>query len=552
MKQLTGYRIFVVNGKKAASLADDSDTFSMEEGETEEREDGFLVGVVNKDCYWYIDNPDHEKQVMIEYKFDPKDIIDKQTEDGEVRVRKAKINKVTDLESSDKDAELEESIKPVQMPVQDVFEAMTYDQLLRISEPKRILRARTVRGPSLDVEAAEGSLFFHFNFKSYPSTTGLRHRGYVKFLKPEGLISPNDARPLEHVDAYADCTCPDYRYRWAWANKQKGAGGVGVGTLNLCLNRAPRITNPMGRPGLCKHLLALGDYVYGQSSTFPGTGVATKLGKVQRFANKRWANIGAEIATAKERAKKIKGTIDKARRGAEREVVPDAPPPEDWAVRIDTMPVPEPPKIGEPVPETPAAPDTKVEKPSFLQRLTTAAKTAGEEVAKMTTAAQKAEKSLLGEPDAEEPKPKTPKAKAKAEKAKEKEKEAEKKWIAYTNLNASQQDRPVDGVCNKETKIMDLHEAEEMIKDMKKTEIEAAPAPAPIGSEGIEGATETDPGSQVISLLSQILQQITLLNQEEAEEEEMEVEVPSEEDELEGAETPPAEGEVGPPKLTKD
>jgi intein/homing endonuclease len=45
--------------------------------------------------------------------------------------------------------------------------------------------------------------------------------------------------------------CPDYRYRWAWANKQRGSGRVGAQSFNQAWNKAPRITNPVGRPGAC-------------------------------------------------------------------------------------------------------------------------------------------------------------------------------------------------------------------------------------------------------------------------------------------------------------
>ena len=106
-------------------------------------------------------------------------------------------------------------------------------------------------------------MFYWFSFKAFPSTEGKRHKGYIKFIKPR-----NSDTPLEKIGCLVDCDCKDYRYRWAWANKQRGASRVGDSSLNQAWNRAPRITNPQGRPGLCKHLIALRDYIYGQDSRF--------------------------------------------------------------------------------------------------------------------------------------------------------------------------------------------------------------------------------------------------------------------------------------------
>lgn len=143
-----------------------------------------------------------------------------------------------------------------------IDERLSYDKLSAISEPKRVLRSKTVRGPPLDLEAYKDSLYFIYNFKSFPSTTNRRHKGYIKFLKPKRQM------PLEKVDCQVDCSCPDYRYRYAHANKQHGSGNVGSNSLNQAINRAPRITNPKGRPGLCKHLLALRDFIYGEQEEF--------------------------------------------------------------------------------------------------------------------------------------------------------------------------------------------------------------------------------------------------------------------------------------------
>ena len=97
--------------------------------------------------------------------------------------------------------------------------------------------------------------------------------------------------------------CHDYKFRWAWANKQRGSGVVGANSMNQAFNRAPRITNPTGAPALCKHLLALKDYIYGLYGTF-ATGDnddAEVLGKMVRYANKKWINMPQELANARQR-----------------------------------------------------------------------------------------------------------------------------------------------------------------------------------------------------------------------------------------------------------
>lgn len=167
-----------------------------------------------------------------------------------------------------------------------LYEALSFDRLLRVSEPKRLVRSRTVKGPPLPIDTYADSEYWSFNFKANPSTEGRRHHGYIKFIKP---ASP---RPLEQLECVVDCTCKDYRYRWAWANKQRGSSRVGPGTMNQALNRAPRKTNPTGKPGLCKHILALRDFIYGRISSFPGTAregdTSRMMNTLVKYANKKW------------------------------------------------------------------------------------------------------------------------------------------------------------------------------------------------------------------------------------------------------------------------
>ena len=97
----------------------------------------------------------------------------------------------------------------------ELYEDMSFQQLMQYSEPRRIARANTVKGPPLRIASDDDNVYWNFNFKSFPSTTGKRHHGYIKFKKPRR------GKPLNRLDCVVDCTCPDYKYRWAWANKQR-------------------------------------------------------------------------------------------------------------------------------------------------------------------------------------------------------------------------------------------------------------------------------------------------------------------------------------------
>lgn len=231
-----------------------------------------------------------------------------------------------------------------EIQISDVLqEHMSFDQLFRISDPKRVARSFTVKGPPLDIDTTQDALFYVFNFKSSPSTTGLRHKGYVKFLKPR---RQNPNQPLQDINCSVDCTCPDYRYRWAWSNKQRRASQVGPQSLNQALNRAPRITNPGNRPGLCKHILAMREYIYGMLSSFPGDApISKKLDKLTRYATHRWANYDQLTQQARERDR-----VYQARRAA-RNVAGRLPEPEP--LQPEELPM-EP--AAPPTPAEPAAP----------------------------------------------------------------------------------------------------------------------------------------------------------------------------------------------------
>lgn len=221
-------------------------------------------------------------------------------------------------------------------------EHMTFDQLFRISDPKRVARSFTVHGPPLEIDSYQDTAYYVYNFKSNPSTTGLRHRGYIKYLKPAG----GKPTPLQHLNCVVDCTCPDFRYRWAWANKQRQASRVGPNSLNQAWNRAPRKTNPSGAPGLCKHLLACREYIYGLLSSFPGDEPDTseKLNKLTKYATKRWSNYHQQVRAAKERERVYRERRNLRNRGID----PDAGQniePEVVAGRPEAPEVPDDPEL---------------------------------------------------------------------------------------------------------------------------------------------------------------------------------------------------------------
>jgi hypothetical protein len=235
-------------------------------------------------------------------------------------------------------------------PLEPLQEVLTFDQLFKMSEPKRGIRADHVHMPPLEMEQYQTPnhwvFAYFFNAKSDPgwSTTGLRHRGFIRFRKPKrGHKGENT--PLALLPVEVDCMCPDYRYRWAWANHQKRAGPIGPSSLNQCIARAPRKTNPLGKPGLCKHILATREYIYGLLTGFPeNVGPADRLDKLTRRATRRWLNLDAEIAAARERDAQIAAA--KARRNI------GVPPPHQGHL-INHLEVEEPP----PLPELPDVAD---------------------------------------------------------------------------------------------------------------------------------------------------------------------------------------------------
>jgi hypothetical protein len=131
----------------------------------------------------------------------------------------------------------------------------SFNQILAGSEMGRRSRAHTVRTkPPITTKDEDGNDILIYNFKSSPSTTGLRQRGYARFFIPKKPTK----KKLGDLPVELSCSCPDFKYRWEVANNK-----VGSAQIFHSNGKKPNQTNPTMRPGLCKHLIALGNYIRG-------------------------------------------------------------------------------------------------------------------------------------------------------------------------------------------------------------------------------------------------------------------------------------------------
>lgn len=329
-----GYCIVVVRGGRACTL--DGMAVSLDKGPRNYPKGLHLGG--NKDGYSHLEELS-EEQLLLTFRFTEADVTKKPDGAGELVVKRAELVSKDELLPEDNfagilDGPIAESL---------IMERLSFDQLLRYSDPKRVARADTVRGPALKMTPAADSNYWWFNFKSFPSTTGLRHKGFIRFIKPRGMVDPAERRPLEQVHCEVDCQCPDFKYRWAWSNKQRQASRVGANSLNQCINRAPRITNPTNRPGLCKHLLALRNFIYGQAFAMTGRTAdpSDRMDKLVKHSQKRWLDFDGEVFKAREKERQRTSAMNTLRRDPLRA---DGPVPQ-IPQRIGDMPVPEPPAI---------------------------------------------------------------------------------------------------------------------------------------------------------------------------------------------------------------
>ena len=143
-------------------------------------------------------------------------------------------------------------------------EILSFKELMQFSEPERKRRALKMRTQSLPMKADATNEHWNFSYKSdvshitpRPPTNpnGIPHKGRITFKKENSGASSID------LPCQVDCTCEDYKYKYAFANKDKDAGALGVGSLNTCNGNYPNKTNPHLRPGMCKHLLSLRNYL---------------------------------------------------------------------------------------------------------------------------------------------------------------------------------------------------------------------------------------------------------------------------------------------------
>lgn len=158
-------------------------------------------------------------------------------------------------------------------------EILTYTQLMNFSEPERKKRSTKMRTKSLPIRADSNNEFWNFSYKSDMShitprinnPNGIGHKGRITFKKNAGDKSAID------IPCSVDCTCEDYRYKYAYANNDKEAGSMGANSLNKCNGQFPKITNPYLRPGLCKHLLSLREYLRTKLEESQQAGLSEKL-----------------------------------------------------------------------------------------------------------------------------------------------------------------------------------------------------------------------------------------------------------------------------------
>lgn len=60
----------------------------------------------------------------------------------------------------------------------------------------------------------------------------------------------------KQLNVKVSCSCPDFMYRWEYANHR-----IGVSDIIYSNGEPARETNPLNRPGGCKHILALAQFV---------------------------------------------------------------------------------------------------------------------------------------------------------------------------------------------------------------------------------------------------------------------------------------------------
>ena len=187
------------------------------------------------------------------------------------------------------------------------------DSRERGAKDVKVRSLRVISTVGIDKEEHETSMF---SYKSTGSDT--RWQGFIRFIENKKDGKPTPVAPTKHnQDVEVNCTCPDYKYVWAKANSDVDAGETGKKTAGGFSAGGPvskiaprqtqyktqtvpskpvnifeaeegepvdidrrwgfqggntnngtygkRIRNPENTPGLCKHLIALAEYIEGRT-----------------------------------------------------------------------------------------------------------------------------------------------------------------------------------------------------------------------------------------------------------------------------------------------
>ena len=136
-----------------------------------------------------------------------------------------------------------------------LVEKLSFKDLLKRSDPKRIARANDVSTKSLGVRGTNTGEAWNFSYKSSPSTTGERYRGKIEFNKRDVDKYDN----LLDAPCIVDCGCPDFKYRFAFFNNKANITPIGSTAINKNNGQFPKL--PDARIGICHHLLGLSEYL---------------------------------------------------------------------------------------------------------------------------------------------------------------------------------------------------------------------------------------------------------------------------------------------------
>ena len=136
-----------------------------------------------------------------------------------------------------------------------LMEKMSFKDLLKHSDPDRLKRSKTVSNKSLGVRSNDELETWNFSYKSSPSSTGKRHRGYIKFNKENVDMTDNPA----DLEIICDCNCPDMTYNLAYRNNQAQVTPIGSTAINKSSGQKP--TPEHDHFGLCKHLGSLARFL---------------------------------------------------------------------------------------------------------------------------------------------------------------------------------------------------------------------------------------------------------------------------------------------------